>query len=962
MGQDFPTKNVYTIGDGANLITRRAVSYTPSAAMTLRHFSFVAVRLNSDMLYYLAPSALDEVDKIEWEIRAAAAGAHKPGTADALASGTFDWRYTSSWKLGRPIKFTINLSAGLELNASTEYWFVLKMKDDNDFARYPLGWYSTYDTGADGEVSASVYSSSYTIGAGWATGSNTYNLSLTVLDDQAGDRWHVVIDGKGYMQPDKMRGYKCEQVASGLAQSRGGQSEYSQLRYPYSAMSQNDWTSGSGQLVQDDPNAFLYSMGLDTTVPHQMIIGPYVHLTGVDNHNPYYEPTAVAWRHLPDHALSVNSSANYVAQKFTVSVDGNIACTSVGIRVAREPWQRQHYVAMALYTDDAGSPGTIIGAWATLSPTYKWQWRDAAITTTLTADTSYWVVVKTDQAWGKLSEYRLMYDQTGSYAGGPAKYSFNGLSWSVMTGASMVFRINYGIAGALNGDVVKLVYGKVGDSDSLYAAAGKKVYCWNNAAGSWEDLSVGIEGEGYDTTTDNITDMIIFNNKLWVAQGYSHNARALSPTAWSDAGYAWKYFHIGRGYMWASSSVNTVMHSNDGVTWSANVTVGEGLFEITAMTNYQGRLLVGKEDGIWEVDDQDLAREYLIFREHADPDNCKGWTVWSGMLFIPVQASIWRWQGSQYREVGPTDKRSGPTSAWPNVITRMTSTAPLLFATTAPVVSTGFGGLLAYNGMGWHHITHHTRTNRTSYTVFVTTEVGTNQTRIWYAEGDRICYVILPTFTNNRYDWELSDYSLFTGSYVGSWWDGGLKDALKFWNRLTMIADIPDKTSIEVYCARDGEDWNSVSDMIYLGELFPHNLTDNGEYVLMFPDGMVAKSIQLVFNLNTRDSTKTPRIKAYNVEALVRQPPAYTYSFRVLLANNITKMDTGTESARNANDMWEELTRAAAKNAPVIISFPYKSIRGCISYLREETYQFKPDGMEEEIWERVAVVSVIEAT
>jgi len=139
-------------------------------------------------------------------------------------------------------------------------------------------------------------------------------------------------------------------------------------------------------------------------------------------------------------------------------------------------------------------------------------------------------------------------------------------------------------------------------------------------------------------------------------------------------------------------------------------------------------------------------------------------------------------------------------------------------------------------------------------------------------------------------------------------------------------------------------------------------LSDNGEYTLMFPDGMVAKSIQLIFILTTQDSTKTPRIKAYNVESLVRQQPVYAYTFRVLLADNITKMDTTTESTRTANDMWEELQRAAAKNEPVVISFPMKTARAVISYLREETAQYKPEGMEGEIWERVAVVTAIEAT
>jgi len=56
------------------------------------------------------------------------------------------------------------------------------------------------------------------------------------------------------------------------------------------------------------------------------------------------------------------------------------------------------------------------------------------------------------------------------------------------------------------------------------------------------------------------------------------------------------------------------------------------------------------------------------------------------------------------------------------------------------------------------------------------------------------------------------------------------------------------------------------------------------------------------------------------------------------------------------------LQRANSQNAPIIVSFPFKSVRGMISYLKEETAQFKADGMGNEVWERVAVVSMIEAT
>lgn len=962
MGQNIPAKVFRLMGDGVSNPTRLAVSHTPDSDITVRHFSFVAQRAVATSIMY-TEETLNEVNTIEWEIRSAAAN-HKPNTTSAslLASGSFDWRYTSSWKTYRPIKFTVNLTSGLALTASTEYWFILKMPSDESHARYPLAWATTYETGAGSEVDATIYCSYYTDSA-WVNGSNSFNLTLYVLDAQAGVTWHTVIDGNGYMQPDRLRGYRCEMVASGLAATRGGQEEYSQLRYPYSNFSQDDWTSGSGQLEVEDPNAYLYAACTDTTIPNQAIMGPAVHLTGADSDNPEHIPTTMIARHLIDAELSTPAApVRYYAQKFQAPT-GGMTATKVGIRVNRMPWQRQHTISVALYSDSGGSPDSILGSWVALSPTYKWHWRDATVNQALSSETDYWVVVRTSQTWGAIPEYRVMFDQDGSASGGAAKYSTDASSWSVLTGHSMVFRINYGAADALDGTVSAIKYGVVNGTNYLIAAAGKKVYKWVENDGDWVDISTGIEGAGNDETTADIVGIHMFNDLLFVSQGYANNVRYWNESSWADAGYAAKHFHTGKGYMWVTTNYNKVKHTNDGTTMSSEITVGESTFDINAFVNYQGRLLVGKENGIWEIDDQDLAIEYMRFDAHSDQNNCIGMTVWSGMLFIPIQHSIWRWQGAQYREVGPTDLRSGQTSEWPNRIKTMAATSNLLWAVAENDVSPGWGGLMAYNGLGWHHVAIATRQDLDTRAIEVTTEVGSaNDIRIWYGEGDRITYVKFPNFTHNRYDWSSADYEITACSLHTSWWHGGVKDALKFWNRLTLLADLPDDTSIEVYCARDGGGFESSSDILFLGEVTNQHLTDTGEYVLMFPDGMVAKMVQFIFILNTQDNTKTPRLRAFNAEAIVRQIPVYTYTFRILLSNNLTKMDGTTESSRTANDMWEGLQRAAASNEPVIVSFPEKTIRAMVTYLREETYQFVPDGMTSEQWERVAVVSVVEAT
>jgi hypothetical protein len=1093
------------IGGSLAGITRRAVSYTPTSATTLRQWTFTGVRVpNQSKHFDIAGRTYIDLTTMSWEIRADAGSGNKP-VADAtaaLASGSFDFRYTSQWKLGRVIDFTVNLTSGLALTANTRYWFVLKVPGDEVHVAYPLAWMDTYESGEAEEVSATVYSSVYVAGSGWQDGTNTYNLSLTVQDAQAGEEWDVVIDGVGYMTPDHLRSYQVQTVSSGLAQSRGGQSEHSQMMFPYTSFSQDDWTGGGGQLDIEDMTKYLYALNLDTTVKGQAILGPMVHITGVETTNPEYMPTSPVARTLPDTENNVYPAINkYYAQKFTAPT-GGMTASALGVWANKYPYAKKFAVSIALFSDVDGSPGENLTGWKLIGPLYKYRWWDIPIEETLTSETDYWVVIQTTQDSYTLPEYRVMFDGTGSAPGGAAKESVDGTTWTTLTGYSMAYRLNYGQAGSLHGTVTKFCYGSVNGTKGLFCLAGSKVYQWDETHGDWDDISTNISGSGVHTLSSPGTDLICYADKLYVAQGYDDPLRIWDGTTWevaatgaelvlngefttdtaswtatdatlsSEAGGeegnglkvlvnaapAWafasqaitveadtwyefsfwhkngsgtaenhvkvgptansgtnynggaldeadwtehtlliqtgpsqttlyitllasdeagayglfdkislkkllcgKLFYIAKGYLWMSSDVNKVVHNNTGVSsdWSAEATVGEDLYDITSFVMYNGKLLVGKENGIWDLTDNFLAKEYTRFDAHAAPNNCVGMCVWSGLLYIPVQNTIWRWGLSTYSDVGPSDQSNGPTASWPNKISYLYPSAPLLWASANPTVATGYGGLMAYNAGGWQYFATATRNNQANNVVFVTTEVG-SEYRVWYGEGDRVSYIKLPTHTNNRYDWASADYDVTGGAMVTSWWDGGVKDALKFWNRATFLADLGANSSIEVYAAVDGEDWNTTDSLYWLGELRAGDKDENGEYALQFPDGLVAKSIQLIFNFYTQSSSETPRLRAYNMECIIRQIPSYAHTFAIQCSDNVLKTNGETDT-RTGNTIWESLRRTADKSAPVIFSFPSFSFRGMISDLKRVTAMRKADGTLKTSWDTYAHLSVIEA-
>ena len=73
-------------------------------------------------------------------------------------------------------------------------------------------------------------------------------------------------------------------------------------------------------------------------------------------------------------------------------------------------------------------------------------------------------------------------------------------------------------------------------------------------------------------------------------------------------------------------------------------------------------------------------------------------------------------------------------------------------------------------------------------------------------------------------------------------------------------------------------------------------------------------------------------------------------------------MDGTVVTNRTAQDLWEELQRLARTDYPLTVSFPFKSVRAMVTNLSESTYRFTTEDMNNVKWERVADISMVEAT
>jgi len=946
------------------------MSYTPTEDTILFQWTIKAMKCPRSTW---ATKWSKEIETITWEVRRAGIS-HLPQDVpeSLLASGEFDFSYQSDWKPGRLIEYTIHEPRGIKLTKGVEVCFVLRIDPEMavDVVIYPFGWaYSsaTYEPDEDYPHDSSRVLGSCNAG-GWSAASLQVTLNLRVPEAQAGDNWHCIIDGKGYMQPSPLRGYRSQQIQGGLAQTRGGQSEYSQLRAPYSAMSQSSWDSGGGQLNYEDLHGYLFGENIDTRFPNQVILGPEVVATGTWDWTDGIAPGSSSLHmELPaapgetGTAGLLGRNARYIRQRYIASA--TFTMKSLGILVSKM-YEGNYSLEVRVLRDVAGNIGTPYVDWTPIFPRIGGGWEDVKVLYgwgfEIPAESAYWIEVRTTQPIdsGPPMFRVMMTAGPGPGVGFWALHSPDGGQFFTASSSwYLCFRVNGGVGSELAADVSQFCYGNVAGEKEYFCAAGANTYRWDEPTNQWRWIG---------STAKNVTDMICFDGKLYVAHGLNAQTRTWNGSTWTDTGWAFTYLELGKGYLWASQTANTVRRSNNGVDWSSPIVVGEPHFAITGMINYAGRFLVGKQDGVWEIDDQDLAKEYTLFRAQWADNNCKNWTVWSGMLFMPIQSGLWRWVSTNYKVVGPNTERNVPVNGWAQKLTALGTTADALWASMDPVWvpdnSESYGGLLAYTGLGWHSLVRHSGRNEYNKAVMVATHTdafGKEEFRVWFGRGARPCYITLPSHTANRYEWERARYAT-GGMLVSSWWDGGLKDALKYWNRLNIHADLPSGTAIRVYYAVDGQKWQDLEDLEYLTEFTQEDLAANGEYVAMFPDKLTAKSLQMVFVLTTNSPSVTPRLRAYNVECLIRQIPADAYTFPVLLGRRVTRMDGMTDS-RTADEMWEDLRKARAKDYPILVSFPGRTLRCVITNLSESTADFKPEGTQEVVWDRIAQVSVIEA-
>jgi len=343
-------------------------------------------------------------------------------------------------------------------------------------------------------------------------------------------------------------------------------------------------------------------------------------------------------------------------------------------------------------------------------------------------------------------------------------------------------------------------------------------------------------------------------------------------------------------------SVSVLTEWGTDLTFGTAIRIGSGDSLITALAVYDDRLTVGKEDGLWAIEEETPRAIPVDFAALRDPHNCAGMVSWNLYLIFPLLHGVERMYGTQVDDFGPNlgrglpDGRQGPVSAL------LPLPGMLLAAIDA---GDNQSSILAYNQLGWHEIVRAT-SNGQRITSLQYESLPDGQIYLWWNEGAVLNYAWMSGVTFDRSRDSRADYAS-SGEIVTSWIGADLMDVPKLWHEVSIFWERNGGTvALSYQLDNENNSWTSVT-----------ATSATAEPIVRFPMGDISgHRIRLKLSLSrAQDDTTTPEITAWTIEGVGRIPPRAAFTCNVSMTSgaitlNGKPLSMDVESVIKTLDTW----------------------------------------------------------
>lgn len=325
----------------------------------------------------------------------------------------------------------------------------------------------------------------------------------------------------------------------------------------------------------------------------------------------------------------------------------------------------------------------------------------------------------------------------------------------------------------------------------------------------------------------------------------------------------------------------------DGLSDAAVVIAGPYGYGITKMQPFQTQLFILRPEGVWVVNEQDadaIAYHTLDYTAEVSNDNFSLAIVWEGYLIYSIRNRVFKYRSGIQDITPPIYDEYPPHKMFGNfngAVVRGKYLYTVGQSNSYDVdevteVISGFAGLLAHDGVGWHKIMDLPVDTPTDFDVWLD---PTNDYLYVYAFDNvnkgHLWRVPLQSYTDLPYeDFPTSgEHNLYTSFY-----NFGMRRISKSYASVTLHGYFPEGTSVGVaYRLDDDGDWTALS------TAFTSDMQE-----VDFPEEVIGKQVQLKLSLSTTDSSVSPIITAVILKAMMRPDVLYGVTCDVIVSDNLS--------------------------------------------------------------------------
>jgi hypothetical protein len=516
---------------------------------------------------------------------------------------------------------------------------------------------------------------------------------------------------------------------------------------------------------------------------------------------------------------------------------------------------------------------------------------------------------------------------------------------------------------------IALMYTTSVSSDTNNAV--KEGFCtWNNALWTW-----GIGGlrkctSGTTWTAPYTTATVNFafpcGDYLFYCPDGLRIQKVNTSDAHSDAGndsasidFKGLIAHSGYVYSWIDGTNQIHRDSNadlsklEGTTADTNIIyAGASNSPIIGMAEYAGYLYAARDDGLWQLGEDLIARRMLDFSAEASADNFRGMSVFNGYLLFPIRDKVYQWNGARLSDVTPprlTD--SFPYTTYGR-FDNFVAMGKYLYCTARTNETTYSEDLICYDGVAWFKLARLVD----SSTADTITAMGydTINDYLWYHK-DATADVTYYIRNQPRSDLPYANFPT-TGTHelIFSRWDMGYRRVKK--SCTSVLFESSNCTStryLTLYYALDGGSWIKWAD-----------IKTNGVTELTLPGGgqsVEFNYITLKVQFTTATATESPILEGLTLRFIMRPKTVLGWAMVIPLAKG---MDIGElTEGKTTKQILSDLDDARNSEAPIeFIDVAGSRYNVYISSKSEQLIEIDRDGMGNSIGlEYVSTLSVVEA-